>query len=281
MQGQPPARLSALADRLFWRPPHLRDLVVLFRYAGDYGWFADLTRRLLPNEAEKVLGLRNINDRVRGFAEQFEAQYFPLYTPYLDFAEEGEEPTCTWLRRGVPFALMGFGYEGLHELWDFYRPGISSFALLARAPYDGYDSYDREMEGLRVSWMECAAAHIPEESLAKIPRGGVGLDTLLEALEGTRFEGAAKAAAWVWASTGNYLLDNCYEDGVYDGFSDPWDEDVIQAGVRAWREASAFIGEVDEVVKWLEGDLSTRFGEMLEFILERLPDNEQEEDDND
>ena len=228
-----------------------------------------------------MLGLRNINDRVRGFAEQFEAQYFPLYTPYLDFAEEGEEPTCTWLRRGVPFALMGFGYEGLHELWDFYRPGISSFALLARAPYDGYDSYDREMEGLRVSWMECAAAHIPEESLAKIPRGGVGSRYPLGGAGRDPVRGRSEGRRLGVGVDRQLPAGQLLRGRSVRRVSDPWDEDVIQAGVRAWREASAFIGEVDEVVKWLEGDLSTRFGEMLEFILERLPDNEQEENDND
>ena len=40
-------------------------------------------------------------------------------------------PGC---RRGIPFELMGFGYDGLHEMWDGYRDGLSALVLLAKAP---------------------------------------------------------------------------------------------------------------------------------------------------
>ena len=54
MQAAAPARLSALAGLLLRRPPSLRELVTLIGYAGDYAWFADLVRRLFPQEAEAM-----------------------------------------------------------------------------------------------------------------------------------------------------------------------------------------------------------------------------------
>ncbi len=38
---------------------------------------------------------------------------------------------------------------------------------------------------------------------------------------------------------------------------------------------------VCNLVDWLEEDLPARFAEMLDFILERLPKQEQEENDDD
>ena len=81
-----------------------------------------------------------------------------------------------------------------------------------------------------MAWLESAAERIPQETLERIPQGGIPLDDLTEALKGTRFEGAAQAASWVFAETGNFFLDHTYEDGNYDGFADPWDDDIIAGG---------------------------------------------------
>ena len=190
--------------------------------------------------------------------------------------EEGDEPPWTWLRRGIPFELVGFGYDGLHEMWDGYREGLSAMALLAKPADSIYEGPD----GLRVAWLESAAERIPQETLLRIPQGGIPLDDLAEALKGTRFEGAALAASWVFAETGNFFLDACYEDGSYDGFSDPWEEEVIEAGTEEWREARALIDSVTRLADWLEDDLPGRFAEMLGVVLARLPNQEQEVSDD-
>ena len=171
---------------------------------------------------------------------------------------------------------MGFGYDGLHEMWDGYREGLSALALLAKPPDSIYEGPD----GLRVAWLESAAERIPQETLLRIPQGGIPLDDLTEALKRTWFEGAALAASWVFAETGNFFLDACYEDGMYDGFADPWEEEVIEAGTEEWREASALIDSVTRLADWLEEDLPVRFAEMLDFVLERLPKQEKEVSDD-
>ena len=268
MESLAPPSLSGLAKLLLRRPPSLREMVTLIGYADDYAWFAGLVRRLFPEEAEAALAAPDVRGRVERFARIFQERHFPLYAPYFDFyMDEGDEPPWTWLRRGIPFELMGFGYDGLHEMWDGYRDGLSALVLLAKVP----DSFYEEPDGLRVAWLESAAALIPQQTLLNIPKGGIPLDALTEALEGSRFEGSAQACSWVWAETGNFFLDHSYDDGMYEGFADPWEEEVIAEGTEEWRRASAVMDSVTRLTDWLEEDLPGRFAEMLDFVLGMLP----------
>lgn len=273
--------MSGLADLLLRRPPSLRELVLLVGNADDYAWFTGLVRRLFPGEAEDVLSAPDARERVLRFAELFKERHFPLYAPFIDFwaDAEGEEPPWSWLRNGIPYDLMGFGYEGVHEMWDGYREGISALALLARPADIYYDGPD----GIRVAWLESASSRIPQETLTRIPAGGIPLDVLTGALRGTKFEAAARACSWMWAETGNFFLDHCYEDGGYSGFSDPWDDDLIWLATEEWRRADPFIDSVCALTGWLEEDLPGRFAQLLDFVLERIPKQKQEEealDDN-
>ena len=138
-----------------------------------------------------------------------------------------------------------------------------------------------ERDEIRVAWLESASAHIPQHTLLRIPEGGIPQEVLAEAVKETRFEGVAQAAAWVWAETGNFFLDNCYEDGAYDGFAYPWEDEVIADGTEEWRKARAVLDSVYQLSDWLEEDLSSRFAEMLEFILERLGNSNPTTDEND
>ena len=278
MEAVAPVLMNGLAELLLRRPPSLRELATLVGYADDYAWFAGLVRRLFPEEAEAALSAPDVRTRVERFANLFGERHFPLYAPFIEFWTEAEdEPLWSWLRRGIPFDLMGFGYDGLHEMWDGYREGLSAMALLVKPPDVYYDGPD----GLRVAWLESAAERIPQETLLRVPEGGIPLDDLIGALKGTRFEGAAQACSWVLAETGNFFLDHTYDDGSYDGFADPWEDDIIQEGTEEWRKAIALMDSVSKLTDWLEEDLPGRFAEMLDFTLERLPDREKEENEHD
>ena len=235
MEAAAPAQLSGLANLLLRRPPSLREQVTLVGYADDYAWFVGLVRRLFGKEAAAALSAPDVRTRVERFAQLFGERHFPLYAPVIEFwmDEEGEEPPWSWLRRGIPFDLMGFGYDGLHEMWNGYREGLSAMALLVKPSDVYYDGPD----GLRVAWLESAAERIPQETLLRVPQGGIPLDDLTGALKGTRFEGAALACSWVLAETGNFFLDHCYDDGSYDGFADPWEDDIVAEGTEEWRKA--------------------------------------------
>ena len=165
-----PPRLSGLADLLLRRPPSLRELVALVGNAEDHAWFVGLVRRLFPDEAEAVLTAPDIRQRVEGFARLFEERHYPLYALFFEFyLTEEDEPPFTVLRRGIPYELHGIGYEGLHEMWDGYREGLSALALLVKPP----ESFYLEPDGMRVAWLESAAAYIPQETLLRIPEGGI------------------------------------------------------------------------------------------------------------
>ncbi len=277
-QAAAPPRLSGLAEKLLRRPPSLRELVTIVGYADDYAWFAGLVRRLFPNEAETALSAPDVRTRVERFANLFGARHFPLYAPVIEFWTEAEdEPPWSWLRRGIPFDLMGFGYDGLHELWNGYRDGISALLLLARPP----DFYNEGPDGIRVAWLESAAERIPQQTLERIPQGGIPIEDLTEAVKETRFEGAAKAASWVFAETGNFFLDHSYEDGSYDGFADPWEDEIIAEGTEEWRKASALMDAVCRLADWLEDDLPGRFAEMLDLVLPRVPEQQKEQEESD
>ena len=275
MAAAAPALISGLAQLLLRRPPSLRELVTIVGYADDYAWFTGLVRHLFPEEGEAALSAPGVGARVERFANLFGEKHFPLYMPVIEFwmEWEGEEPPWSWLRRGIPFDLMGFGYEGIHELWNGYRDGISALLLLVNPP----DSFYGESDEIRTAWLESAAERIPQSTLERIPQGGIPVETLTEAVKETRFEGAAKAASWVFAETGNFFLDHCYEDGNYDGFSDPWDDEIIKEGTEEWRKASALMDSVCKLADWLEDDLPGRFAEMLDFVLPRLPERQQEQ----
>ena len=274
MEAAVPPRLSGLAELLLRRPPSLRELVTLVGYADDYAWFEVLVRRLFPREAEAALAAPDVRQRVQRFLQLFGERHFPLFAPGLEFHTEfGDEPPWTWLRRGIPFDLVGFGYDALHQMWDGYRDGISAMALLVRPP----DVYYEGPDGLRVAWLESAAARIPQETLLRIPEGGIPLDDLTGALRGTRFEGAAQACSWVLAETGNFFLDHNYDDESYDGFADPWEDEIIREGTDEWRRARSLMESVSRLTVWLEDDLPGRFADLLDFVLERLPEQEQQE----
>ena len=116
-----------------------------------------------------------------------------------------------------------------------------------------------------------------KETLERIPQGGIPVENLTEAVKETRFEGAAKAASWVFAETGNFFLDACYEDGNYDGFCDPWEDEIIAEGTEEWRKANALMDSVCKLADWLEEDLPGRFAEMLDTVLPRVPERIQEQ----
>ena len=170
--------------------------------------------------------------------------------------------------------MTGFGYDGLHEMWEGYRDGLSALALLVEAP----DVHYMGPDGLRVVWLESAAARIPQDTpCSESPTAAYPWTPSPGRSRGQASRERPTPARWVWGETGNFFLDDSYEDGNYDGFADPWEDELIEQGTQEWRKASALMDSVGRLADWLEGDLPGRFAEMLDFVLGRLPDQEQEE----
>ena len=85
---------------------------------------------------------------------------------------------------------MGIGYDGLHEMWDGYREGLSALALLAEAP------------GLLLGRTRRAAHRLAGSRRRTHPAGNPGAQSpgaaypwthLTEAVRDTGYQGAAQA----------------------------------------------------------------------------------------
>ena len=211
MEAAAPPLLSGLAGLLLRRPPSLRELVTLVGYADDYAWFAGLVRRLFPEEAEAALAAPDVRTRVENFARLFQERHFPLYAPYLDYwLDEEDDPPWIWLRQGIPFELMGFGYDGLHEMWEGYREGLSALALLVKPPDAYYDGTRRAAGGLAGVGRPAHTATDP----APHPPGRHTPGSPHRALEDDRVRGGGAAGAWVFGETGNFFLDTTMTMGT-------------------------------------------------------------------
>ena len=280
MAAAAPAQLSGLANQLLRRPPSLRELVTLVGYADDYAWFVGPVRRLFPQEAEAALSAPDVRGRVERFAGLFGERHFPLYAPFIEFwtEEEGEQPPWSWLRQGIPFDLMGFGYDGLHEMWDGYREGLSAMALLVKPPDSSYMADD----GIRVAWLESAAERIPQETLERIPQGGIPLDDLADALKGTEVSrgrrwpppGSSPRPATSSSTTPT-------KTATTTASPTPGTTTSSRRARRSGARPVALMDAVGKLTDWLEEDLPGRFAEMLEFVLGRLPNHEKEDNNHD
>ena len=280
MATEAPAQLSGLANLLLRRPPSLRELVTLVGYADDYAWFVGLVRRLFPQEAEAALAAPDVRGRVERFANLFGERHFPLYAPFIEFwtEEEGEQPPWSWLRQGIPFDLMGFGYDGLHEMWDGYREGLSAMTLLVKPADAYYDGPRRDTGGLA----GVGRRTHPARDIGEDPPGRHTPGRPHRRAEGDPFRGGG-ASLLLGHGRDRQLLPRPHLRGrqSYDGFSDPWDDDIIQEGTEEWRKASALMDSVGKLTDWLEEDIPGRFAEMLAFVLGRLPNQDQEDNEHD
>ena len=268
MQVRKPPSLSLLAEALRASTPSLTALLNIMNGAEDYVWFCDLVQTLLPAKAKAILAPAPEATQVSMFAEEFGATYFPLNEGMVDwitvYSYENEEAPSTTLRRGIPLALHGLDSDEYHFLWNGdYSLGLCALALLPKLDGAYLD------EGLRVTWLEAAAAHIPQEVLERIPQEGIPLDMLDVAVSGTQFEGASHTARWICGQTGNYFLDVSSED-VDGSFGDPWEVEVINEATIQCLEASNLQDTMRQLGTWLEEDLPGRFAELLDFILPRI-----------
>ena len=277
-----PLRLTALIRLAEGRPPKISAVVrKLHKWEdnGDRTWFEDLLQQTVPDHAWEILQLDSEWDQVVGFAARFSMDHFPLWDQYLQMNQEWaqEEPEdsylesnpYTLLKQGIPFQLMGFTWEDQHEMWDQVRDGLSALALLAETPdYDHLNAWG--LGGMRVAWLEAASGSIPEETLRRIPDGGIPLEMLEQAVRGTPLDAAPLAAMWVHGVTGTFFLDEYFPDDNSCGYSDPWEHEIIEIASQEWARAKPILDGIDRLATWLEEDLPARFRQMLNFIIERL-----------
>ena len=277
-----PLRLTALIRLAEERPPKISAAVRKLRGWEDgeaRAWFEELLQQTVPERAWEILQLDNEWEQVLSFAARFSMDHFPLCEEYLEMQADWrqEEPEYGYFERspynlikeGIPFLLMGFSWEEQHEMWDQHSSGMGALTLLAAMPAHG-EFLAREFRGMRETWLESASDLIPAETLQRLPDGGIPLELLEEAVRGTPLEAAPLAGRWIHGTTGIFFLDNCFPEDFTGGYCDPWDVDIIEYARQEWAKAKDILDRIERLSAWLNEDLPERFGQMVDFILERL-----------
>ena len=279
MAASAPAVLSGLANLLLRRPPSLRELVTLVGYADDYAWFAGLARRLFPQEAEAALSAPDVRTRVERFARLFGERHFPLYAPFFEFfMDEGDEPSLDMPPEGHPLRADGLRLRRPPRVVGRLprgslgprSPGQAPRFLLRgtrRAP-GGVAGVSRRAASRNRHWrgFPRAAYHW---TTSPTRSGRPGSKGRRRPLPGSLPRPAT--SSWTTATT-----TACTTASPTRGRTTS-SRRARRSGARPppswtrWRK----------LADWLEEDLPGRFAEMLEFVLGRLPNHEQEDNEHD
>ena len=276
MAAAAPAQLSGLANLLLRRPPSLRDLVTLVGYADDYAWFVGLVRRLFPKEAEAALAAPT-------YAGGWSAS--PISSGSGTSPSTRRSSSSGRRRRGNSLLVMA---EAGHPL----RPdGLR----LRRPPRDvgrlprgalGHGPAGQALRRLLRRTRRAAGglagvsrrAH-PAGDPAANPKGRHTPGRPHRGAEGNEVRGAAQACSWVLAETGNFFLDHTYETGRTTASPTPGRTTSSRrdGGVAQGQRPHGLGQPVDRLAG---GDLPGRFAEMLDFVLERIPEQDKEGNDD-
>ncbi len=271
---QRPLLLEALAQVLIPQPPSISHALSLLNTTDDYAWFRNTVQELLPEQAKEILAIANPGKQMDAFVAAFSEEHFPLDEGWIDGFYDQTDEHSIWalLKQGIPCILLGFDDEDLHNIWESWGPAMGSMLLLAREP-----DYYYAGAVPRIAWFEEASFHLPRETLDRVPRNGIPLQDLEQALQGTPLQGVADAASWVYCNTDNGILNVSPFGEEFYGFCDPWTHDSVQIIRKEWQKAEALTQRVNTIQEWLKEDLKGRFPQVLDFTLERvghLPHNQ-------
>ena len=127
------------------------------------------------------------------------------------------------------------------------------------------------MNEARVTWLEEALRHIPQEVLEKIPGVGIPRERLELAVQETPYAGVKQTIQWISASSGNPFIDCSDDDFDPSATLIEWDDkEVLKDLAKSWKEGQALIDSAMELATRLEKDLPKEFEKMLTFIMDRL-----------
>ena len=249
--------LLALARRMLsLGPPSLSILVARLGEMEEYEDFISLVREFLPEREEEIFHLSTPATQIAAFASYFEDRYFPID----DNFKLGEVEDYGDLTRGIPAIVMGLSWDDYHYIASECRPGVQLMTYLIESPYEEGDA--------RVALAEACEEHVPVDLLQQVPEGGLSPAEVHRLLDNTPYKALALWGDRVWLDTGNFFLDTDYEM-LWSGIPPEWDRETVEELTRQWQQSERIEQEVSDLVDWLEEDPATRFGEILNSILER------------
>ena len=239
-------------------PPSLSVLVARLGELEEYEDFISLVREFLPEREGDIFQNSTPASQMAAFASYFEDRYFPID----DMIKIGELESYYELTRAIPTIVRGFSWDDYHEIASSdWRPGIQLMTYLIESPYQEGDA--------RIALAEACEEHVPVNILLQVPEGGISPPELHRILDDTPHKALALWGSQLWYDTGNFFLDTDYEMLWSGGELLSWDRETVEELTRQWQQADRIEQEISDLMDWLEGDPTTRFGEILNFILER------------
>ena len=249
--------LLALAQRMLSLGlPSLSILIARLGEMEEYEDFVILVREFLPEREGEILHELTPASQVARFASYFEDRYFPID----DNLKLGEVESYYELTRGIPVIVRGISYEDYHDVASDWRPGVQLMTYLIEDPYEG-DS--------RIALAEACQEHVPIDLLQRVPEGGLSLGEAHQLLDNTPYKALALWGDIVCMDTGNFFFDTDYEMLWSGGYLPEWNRETVEYLTEQWQQADHIDQEVSNLIGWMEEDPTTRFGEILNFILER------------
>lgn len=257
-------------------PPLPSALARSLRSGAGAGEFRAIVDLVFPADADALMAadqppLNRAASRVDAFLGRVARERFAVYQPDFDDAYwDGAE--YDQVTRGIPFVRFGWTLEERHEL--DVRAGFVLLMALCADPDDdvltaGWLPGGDGDDGWRVALLDALAAAVglPADTLARVPRRGVGPAELHRRLGAGRFAAATDFAWWFRAETDLACLD-LSED---DDYPVPWTRDNVDALAGEWPRAKALLERTEELAAWLEEAPADHFGAMLDALLATGP----------
>jgi hypothetical protein len=235
--------------------PSLSVLIAQISDTEGYVDFLNIVHAFLPEREQEILHESTPAAQVARFASYFEDRYFPLEPHLRDGDIESYEEVTSF----IPVIVAGMSWEDYEAIPSDYRPASQLMTYLVADPFE---------EGTDVALAEACEEYVPKSLLERVAENRLEPQEAHRLLDGTRYEALAKWASRIHSDTGNFFLDTDYEMLMSDMPPD-WDIETVNALTREWQQADAFENTLSKFFEWLEGDLPGRFGELVNFILEK------------
>jgi len=235
--------------------PSLSVLIAQISDSESYAVFLDLVNEFLPERRQEILHETTPYAQVARFAGYFEDRYFPLD----QIIRMGDVESYDELTHHIPLIVMGISWDDYEEITSECRPGIQLMTYLSFNPWGEEPS---------VSLAEACAEHVPQDLLGRAAEIQLEPGEAHRLLDGTQYEMVAHWADRIHCCTNNFFLDNDYEM-LMNSMPPDWDRETVEALTRQWQQADAAESRLNDFVEWLEAAPSSRFEELVNFILEK------------
>ncbi len=258
---------AAMYKRLERRhPPSLTAILEAFDTAEYLTGFVALIHDFLPKRKDDIMREPDAEKRCTAFVGFFQKDYNIELAEY-DYCDEG----YNYLLMSIPIPCMGLNYSDYDEFSDNYSPEWTLMASLVSYPYYlGEGGGDGSSQ--RIPLLDQATKLTSQATVERIPAAGFKPDKIHEKLDGTKYEGLACFADWLYQDTGCWKMDVSYEDNPE---GPEWSKENVEELQRQEPIMLAIQKKVTELESWLHEDMRAHFAELVTAMVGRPAPREQ------